>query len=283
MPVGAAAFAEAPALVRRGLPHPEEGPARRTGLGAGVGDEGGFAPNLKTNEDAAASHRRRPCEAAGYKPGDGHHDRHGRRFHRVLQRREPASTMLPAKAARRLTSAEMVDYCGSAWSTSTPSSPSRTAWPRRTGTAGSMLTEAHRRPRSSWWATTCSSPTPSAWRRASSWACANAILIKVNQIGTLTETLDAIEMAKQAGYTCRHLPPLRRDRGHHHRRPGRGPERRPDQDRRSLPYRPRGQVQPAAAHRGGARHPRPSTPARTLSTTSSVNQGLAESGYRRTG
>ena len=32
--------------------------------------------------------------------------------------------------------------------------------------------------------------------------CANAILIKVNQIGSLTETLDAIEMAKQAGYAC---------------------------------------------------------------------------------
>ena len=32
--------------------------------------------------------------------------------------------------------------------------------------------------------------------------CANAILIKVNQIGSLTETLEAIEMAKQAGYAC---------------------------------------------------------------------------------
>ena len=32
--------------------------------------------------------------------------------------------------------------------------------------------------------------------------CANAILIKVNQIGSLSETLDAIEMAKQAGYAC---------------------------------------------------------------------------------
>ena len=62
---------------------------------------------------------------------------------------------------------------------------------------------------------------------------ANAILIKVNQIGSLTETLDAIEMAKRAGYTAVVSPPLRRDRGHHHRRPGRGRERRPDQDRRS--------------------------------------------------
>ena len=59
---------------------------------------------------------------------------------------------------------------------------------------------------------------------------ANAVLIKVNQIGTLTETLDAIELAARA-LPHRHLPPLRRDRGHHHRRPGRGGERRPDQGR----------------------------------------------------
>ena len=38
---------------------------------------------------------------------------------------------------------------------------------------------------------------------------ANSILIKVNQIGTLTETLDAIEMAKRAGYTAVILPPFR--------------------------------------------------------------------------
>ena len=50
----------------------------------------------------------------------------------------------------------------------------------------------------------------------------------------------------------RHLSPLRRDRGHHHRRPGRGPEHLPDQDRRSQPHRARGEVQPAPPHRGRA-------------------------------
>ena len=44
---------------------------------------------------------------------------------------------------------------------------------------------------------------------------ANTILIKLNQIGTLTETLDAIEMAKRAGWTAVVLAPLGRDRGHH--------------------------------------------------------------------
>ena len=47
---------------------------------------------------------------------------------------------------------------------------------------------------------TCSSPTPRSSPRASAKHIANAILIKVNQIGTLTETLEAIEMAEQAGY-----------------------------------------------------------------------------------
>ena len=49
------------------------------------------------------------------------------------------------------------------------------------------------------------------------------------------------------------LPPIRRDRGHDHRRPGRRGEQRPDQGRRAGPLRPRRQVQPAAADRGGPR------------------------------
>ena len=48
------------------------------------------------------------------------------------------------------------------------------------------------------------------------------------------------------------LPPLRRDRGHHPGRHRRGCQRRSDQDRCSLPHRPRRQVQPAAPHRGRA-------------------------------
>ncbi len=54
----------------------------------------------------------------------------------------------------------------------------------------------------------------------------------------------------------RHVPSLRRDRGHHHRRPRRRHRLRPDQDRRSEPLRSRRQVQPAAPHRGGARRRR---------------------------
>ncbi len=55
--------------------------------------------------------------------------------------------------------------------------------------------------RSSWSATICSSPTPSACAPASGWGVANSILVKVNQIGTLTETLNAVDMAHRAAYT----------------------------------------------------------------------------------
>ena len=81
----------------------------------------------------------------------------------------------------------------------------------------------------------------------------NAILVKVNQIGTLTETLDAIELARDERLLRRDVAPLRRDRGLDDRRPRRRDRRRPDQDRRAVPLRPGREVQPAAAHRGGAR------------------------------
>jgi hypothetical protein len=84
---------------------------------------------------------------------------------------------------------------------------------------------------------------------------ANSILIKINQIGTLTETFAAIEMAKRAGYTAV-IAPLGRDRGLDDRRHRRRHQRRPDQDRLAVALRPHRQVQPAAAHRGRPRRHR---------------------------
>ncbi len=164
-----------------------------------------------------------------------------------------ASTSSRAKA--RKLSATRWSITTRSWSPSIRSSRSRTAWPKTTGTAGR------------------SSPTRSASKiqlvgddlfvtnterleKGIDKGVANSILVKVNQIGTLTETLDAIEMAKRAGYTAVMSPPLRRDRGHHHRRPRGRHQRRPDQDRRPGPLRPRRQVQPAAPHRGRARRRR---------------------------
>ncbi len=80
---------------------------------------------------------------------------------------------------------------------------------------------------------------------------ANSILIKVNQIGTVTETLEAMQMATAAHYTniVSHRSGETEDafiadlRGGH--------ARRPDQDRLGQPHRPHREIQPAPAHRRG--------------------------------
>ena len=90
---------------------------------------------------------------------------------------------------------------------------------------------------------------------------ANAILIKVNQIGTLTETLEAIEMARAAGYlsVISHRSGETEDTFIADLAVGNG--RRSDQDGQRVAHRSRREVQPAAAHRGAARRSRPSIPA----------------------
>ena len=86
---------------------------------------------------------------------------------------------------------------------------------------------------------------------------ANAILIKVNQIGTLTETARRDRAGAALRVRRRDQPPQRRDRGHDDRRPRGRDERGPDQDRRAEPRRAHGEVQPAPADRGGARRDGP--------------------------
>ena len=71
---------------------------------------------------------------------------------------------------------------------------------------------------------------------------ANAILVKVNQIGTLTEAFAAIEMAQKAGVPRCDLPPVRGNRGRGHRGYRGGGQCRADQDRGALPLRPERQI-----------------------------------------
>ena len=82
---------------------------------------------------------------------------------------------------------------------------------------------------------------------------ANAILVKVNQIGTLTETMEAVSMARHASLRRGDVASLGRDRGFDHRRPRRRHQLRADQDRLAVALRSPGQVQPAPAHRGATR------------------------------
>ena len=82
---------------------------------------------------------------------------------------------------------------------------------------------------------------------------ANSILIKVNQIGTLSETFAGDRDGQAGRLHLGDIAPLGRDRRHHDCRSGGGHQCRPDQDRLAVAFRSYGQVQPAAAHRGRTR------------------------------
>ena len=106
MPVGASTFAEALRWCAE-IYHTLKKVLHDAGLGGGVGDEGGFAPNFKTNEEPL-EYVTKACEAAGYKPGVD-----------IMFAMDPASTefydadkkkYVLAGEGRELTSAEMVDY-----------------------------------------------------------------------------------------------------------------------------------------------------------------------------
>ena len=196
MPVGADSFAEALRWCAE-IYHTLKKVLHDAGLGGGVGDEGGFAPNFKTNEEPL-EYVTKACEAAGYKPGVD-----------IMFAMDPASTefydadkkkYVLAGEGRELTSAEMVDY----WEALVNKYPIVSiedgmaeedwdGWKELTDRIGDrvqlvgddlFVTNSKR------------------LAKGIEMGCANAILIKVNQIGSLTETLEAIEMAKQAGYAC---------------------------------------------------------------------------------
>ncbi len=84
---------------------------------------------------------------------------------------------------------------------------------------------------------------------------ANSILIKVNQIGTLSETLDAVDMAHRTAYTAVMSHRSGETEDSTIADLAVATELRADQDRLAGPFGPAGQVQPAAAHRGSAGRP----------------------------
>ncbi len=193
-PVGAGSFAEA---LRMGAEvyHSLKGVLKKKGLSTAVGDEGGFAPNLSSNEEAIAV-LVEAIERAGYVPGKD-----------VYVALDVASSELYRDGkyvfegeGRELTAEQLVEF----YSTLLKRYPIVSiedgfaeddwdGWQLATRELGSkvqlvgddlLVTNVKR------------------LKRAIAENVANSILIKVNQIGTLTETLDAIELAKTAGYTA---------------------------------------------------------------------------------
>ena len=220
------------------------------GLSTAVGDEGGFAPDLGSNEEALRDARRRRSKLRACGPA------------MTLRSR---STRPPASCSRTAPTASSTRAARSArtsWPTTGPISPaatrssrSRTVWTRRTGTAGRRLTD-RLGDRVQLVGDDLFVTNTERLRRGIETGVANSILIKVNQIGTLTETLRSDRDGPRSRLHRGDEPPLRRDRGRHDRRPGGRHRVRSDQDRRTVALGPRREVQPAAAHRGAARRAR---------------------------
>jgi len=165
------------------------------GLATTVGDEGGYAPSLGNNEDAIAAVLT-AIERAGYMPGE-----------QVAIALDPASTELYgdgrytlAREGRALSTAELVDFWAD-WAERYPivsledglAEDDWEGWSALTARLGEgiqlvgddlLVTNTERLARG-------------IRERA-----ANSILIKLNQIGTLTETIEAVEMAQRAGWTA---------------------------------------------------------------------------------
>jgi len=194
VPVGTDRFADALRMGAEVFHHLKKHLHDR-GLGGGVGDEGGFAPNLESNE-AALEALVAGIEAAGYRPGDD-----------VAIALDPATSEIYGDGryeleheGRTLSSEELAGY----WADLADRYPIVSiedgmdeedwdGWRTLTDRIGDRIqlvgddvfvTNTER------------------LKRGIDSGVANSILVKVNQIGTLSETLAAIDMARAAGYTA---------------------------------------------------------------------------------
>jgi enolase 1/2/3 len=195
VPAGAPTFAEA---LRWGTEvfHTLKGVLKKRGYSTSVGDEGGFAPSLKSNDEAIEAILE-AINAAGYTPGE-----------QIAIALDPAASeffdeghyVFKKSDQRRLTSAQMVEYWVN-WVRQYPivsiedglSESDWEGWAALTEQLGDTVQLV---------GDDLFVTNTRYLERGINEVVANSILIKVNQIGTLTETLDAIEMARTNNYTA---------------------------------------------------------------------------------
>ncbi len=197
MPVGAERFSDALRWSAETF-HTLRGVLKKKGYNTAVGDEGGFAPSLKSNDEAVELILE-AIEAAGYKAGE-----------QICIALDPASSEFYDKEKqkyvfkksdkRELTSEQMVDFWAD-WAKKYPivsiedglAEDDWAGWKLMTDKLGSRIqlvgddlfvTNVKR------------------LQQGIEEGVANSILIKVNQIGTLTETLEAIDLGRRYGYTA---------------------------------------------------------------------------------
>ena len=193
MPVGAPSFSEA---LRWGseIFHTLKTVLKKQGLSTNVGDEGGFAPNIKSNEEAIKVVLQ-AIEVAGYRPGE---DVMIAMDAAVSEFYEDGMYHFKKSTGDRLTSAQMSAYWAD-WVSKYPiisiedgmDEDDWTGWKMHTESLGKKIqlvgddlfvTNVDR------------------LQRGIDENIANAILIKVNQIGTLTETIAAVNLGRRNGY-----------------------------------------------------------------------------------
>jgi enolase len=195
-PVGASTFSEA---LRMGVEvfHTLKKVLAKKGYSTAVGDEGGFAPMLKSNEEAIESVLEAIVQA-GYKPGE-----------QVGICLDPAASefyqdgkyVFKKSDKSQRTSEQMVEFWSN-WVRQYPailsiedgmSEEDWSGWKLLTDTLGKKIQLV---------GDDIFVTNPSIFKRGIEQGIANSILIKLNQIGTVTETLDAMQMAARAGYTA---------------------------------------------------------------------------------
>lgn len=195
MPVGAKSFSEALRMCAETF-HTLKSILNKAGLSTGVGDEGGFAPNLKSNEDAIKV-LIEAIEKAGYNPGQD-----------IAIAIDSAATELYKEdgkyhlegEGRILTSAEMVDFYESLVN-KYPIISLEDGLAEEDWEGWKLLTERLGK-RIQLVGDDLFVTNTERVMRGIEMGVANSVLIKLNQIGTLTETLNTISMAERAGYTA---------------------------------------------------------------------------------
>ena len=206
MPLGAPNFHEA---LRWGVEvfHHLKSVLKRTGYSTAVGDEGGFAPNLKSNVEAIE----RVLEAittAGYKPGE-----------QIAIALDPASSEFYDRASKKYvfkksdksarSSEEMVKFWED-WVRQYPivsiedglAEDDWDGWKILTGELGGSGAKSSGGKKIQLVGDDIFVTNPKIFARGISEGVGNAILIKLNQIGTVSETIEAVEMARKANYAA---------------------------------------------------------------------------------
>lgn len=197
MPVGAQSFREGVRMITEVF-HTLKGILKEKKYSTAVGDEGGFAPNLKSNEEACEVILQ-SIEKAGYKPGDDIYialDPAASEFYDADKKKY----VFKKSDKRELSSAEMVDFWAT-WAGKYPIISLEDGMGENDWDGWKLLTDKIGK-KVQLVGDDLFVTNTKILSKGIEKGVANSILIKVNQIGTLTETYEAVEMAKKASYTA---------------------------------------------------------------------------------